>query len=47
MLPREPVQVRWIDIDLPARVGIAALLELLPDREVRGRAAGLRTLQTP
>lgn len=40
-----PVLVHWIDYDLITRLGIAALVGLLLglDREVRGRAAGLRT----
>jgi putative Mg2+ transporter-C (MgtC) family protein len=40
-----PVLAHWIDYDLVARLGIAALVGLLLglDREVRGRAAGLRT----
>lgn len=40
-----PVLVHWIDFDLLTRLGIAALLGLTLglDREVRGRAAGLRT----
>jgi putative Mg2+ transporter-C (MgtC) family protein len=40
-----PVLVHWIDLDLLARLGVAALLGLLLgiDREFRGRAAGLRT----
>ena len=35
----------WIDYDLISRLGVAALVGLLlgVDREVRGRAAGLRT----
>ena len=41
----EPVLVHWIDVDLATRLGAAAVLGLLLglDREVRGRAAGLRT----
>lgn len=40
-----PVLVHWVDLDLVARLGIAALLGLLLglDREVRGLAAGMRT----
>ena len=40
-----PVLVHWIDYDLLTRLGVAAVLGLLLglDREVRGRAAGLRT----
>jgi putative Mg2+ transporter-C (MgtC) family protein len=40
-----PVLVHWIDYDLLARLGAAAILGLLlgVDREFRGRAAGLRT----
>ena len=40
-----PVLVHWIDFDLLSRLGVAALLGLALglDREVRGRAAGLRT----
>ena len=40
-----PVLVHWIDYDLITRLGIAALVGLLLglDREMRGRAAGLRT----
>ncbi|HYD23817.1 MAG TPA: MgtC/SapB family protein [Croceibacterium sp.] len=40
-----PILVHWIDYDLISRLGAAALLGLLLglDREVRGRAAGLRT----
>lgn len=41
----DPIPVHWIDVDLVTRLGIAALLGLMLglDREVRGRAAGLRT----
>lgn len=41
----DPILIRWIDLDLLTRLGAAALLGLLLglDREVRGRAAGLRT----
>jgi putative Mg2+ transporter-C (MgtC) family protein len=41
----EPVLTGWLDPDLLARLGIAALVGLLLglDREMRGRAAGLRT----
>lgn len=41
----DPVLVRWIDLDLLTRLGIAAVLGLVlgMDREFRGRAAGLRT----
>jgi len=40
-----PVLAHWIDFDLLARLGVAALLGLLLglDREFRGRAAGMRT----
>jgi putative Mg2+ transporter-C (MgtC) family protein len=40
-----PILVHWIDLDLLARLGIAALLGLLLglDREIRGHEAGLRT----
>jgi putative Mg2+ transporter-C (MgtC) family protein len=40
-----PVLVHWIDVDLMSRLGAAAIVGLLLglDREVRGRAAGLRT----
>ncbi|QZH76452.1 MAG: MgtC/SapB family protein [Erythrobacter sp.] len=41
----DPVLVSWIDYDLLARLGIAAVLGLLLglDRELRGHSAGLRT----
>lgn len=41
----DPVLVHWIDYDLMSRLGVAALIGLLLgiDREVRGRAAGMRT----
>ena len=41
----EPILVHWIDYDLLTRLGVAAVLGLLLglDREVRGRAAGMRT----
>ena len=41
----DPILVHWVDFDLLMRLGVAALLGLLLglDREVRGRAAGLRT----
>ena len=41
----EPVLVHWIHTDILLRIGIAAILGLLLglDREVRGRAAGMRT----
>ena len=41
----DPVLVHWIDTDVILRIGIAAILGLLLglDREVKGRAAGLRT----
>jgi putative Mg2+ transporter-C (MgtC) family protein len=41
----EAVLVHWIDFDLMLRLGVAAVLGLLLgiDREVRGRAAGMRT----
>ncbi len=40
-----PVLVHWVDLDLIARLGVAAVVGLLLgiDREFRGRAAGLRT----
>ena len=40
-----PVLIHWIDLDLLARLGIAAVLGLVLglDREVRGLAAGMRT----
>jgi len=40
-----PVLVHWIDYDLLTRLGAAAVLGLLLglDRELRGRAAGMRT----
>ncbi|MBT2135042.1 MgtC/SapB family protein [Croceibacterium sp. LX-88] len=40
-----PILIHWIDFDLLARLGAAAVLGLLLglDREFRGRAAGLRT----
>jgi putative Mg2+ transporter-C (MgtC) family protein len=41
----EPVLVHWMDTDVLLRIGVAAVLGLLLglDREVNGRAAGLRT----
>ena len=41
----EAVLVHWIDFDLMLRLGVAAVLGLVLgiDREVRGRAAGMRT----
>jgi len=41
----EPVLVHWIDADVLLRIVVAAVLGLLLglDREVKGRAAGLRT----
>ncbi len=41
----DPILVHWVDVDLLTRLGIAAVLGLALglDREVRGRAAGLRT----
>ena len=41
----DAVLVHWIDYDLMMRLGAAAVLGLLLglDREVRGRAAGMRT----
>jgi len=40
-----PVLVHWMDIDLLTRLGVAAIIGLLLgiDREVRDKAAGLRT----
>jgi putative Mg2+ transporter-C (MgtC) family protein len=40
-----PVLIHWIDFDLLARLGIAAVLGLVLglDREIRGLAAGMRT----
>jgi putative Mg2+ transporter-C (MgtC) family protein len=40
-----PVLVHWVDTDVLMRIGLAAIIGLLLglDREVRGRAAGLRT----
>ena len=40
-----PVLVHWIDLDVLSRLGVAALVGLVLglDRELRGRAAGLRT----
>lgn len=40
-----PILVHWMDYDLLARLGIAAVLGLLLglDRELRGLAAGMRT----
>lgn len=40
-----PVLIHWIDLDLLARLGIAAILGLLLglDRELHDKAAGLRT----
>ena len=40
-----PVLVHWADTDVFMRIGLAAVIGLLLglDREVRGRAAGLRT----
>lgn len=40
-----PILVHWIDADVITRIGLAAVIGLLLglDREVRGRAAGLRT----
>lgn len=41
----DPVLIRWIDLELIARLGAAAVLGLLLglDRELRGHAAGMRT----
>ncbi len=41
----DAILVHWIDYDLLTRLGIAAILGLALglDREVRGRAAGMRT----
>jgi len=41
----DPILVHWIDTDVIVRIGLAAIVGLLLglDREVRGRAAGLRT----
>lgn len=40
-----PILVHWIDYDVTLRLGVAAVLGLLLglDRELRNRAAGLRT----
>lgn len=40
-----PVLVHWIDFDLLTRLGVAAIIGLILgiDREVRDKAAGLRT----
>jgi putative Mg2+ transporter-C (MgtC) family protein len=40
-----PILVHWIDTDILMRIGLAAVIGLLLglDREVHGRAAGLRT----
>lgn len=45
MLLNDPVLVHWVDLDLIARLGAAAVLGLLLglDRELRDKAAGLRT----
>jgi len=45
MTLNEPILIHWIDLDLLARLGIAAVLGLLLglDREMRGHAAGMRT----
>ncbi|GGD55238.1 MgtC/SapB family protein [Erythrobacter arachoides] len=41
----DPILVHWLDWDLLARLGIAAIIGLLLglDRELRGHAAGMRT----
>lgn len=41
----DPVLVHWIDFEVLARLGVAAVLGLLLglDREIRGVAAGMRT----
>lgn len=41
----DPILVHWIDTDVIMRIGIAAIVGLILglDREVHGRAAGLRT----
>ena len=41
----DPILVHWVDLDLLTRLGVAAVLGLALglDREVRGRAAGMRT----
>jgi putative Mg2+ transporter-C (MgtC) family protein len=41
----QPILVHWVDLDLLARLGTAAVLGLLLglDRELRGHAGGLRT----
>ena len=41
----DPILAHWIDTDVITRIGLAAIVGLLLgiDREVRGRAAGLRT----
>jgi len=40
-----PIPVEWMDLDLLTRLGVAAILGLLLglDREIREKAAGLRT----
>ncbi len=45
MTLNDPILIHWIDLDLLARLGIAAVLGLLLglDREMRGHAAGMRT----
>ena len=45
MLLNDPILIHWIDLDLPTRLGVAAMLGLLLglDRELRGHAAGMRT----
>ncbi len=41
----DPILVHWIDTDVIMRIGIAAIVGLILglDREMHGRAAGLRT----
>ncbi|MXO75785.1 MgtC/SapB family protein [Altererythrobacter aerius] len=45
MVLNDPILVHWMDFDLLARMGIAAIIGLALglDRELRGHAAGLRT----
>ncbi len=45
MVINEAIDIQWIDFDIVARLGVAALLGLAVglDRELRGHAAGMRT----